>query len=110
MAAQLAFKADWIEPIQSGQKRQTLRKQSLLEEGDVVGGEVQLDQAAVRHAARDERGGRPPRRSRGRDATADGFESVREMLDWLDGAYGPLDEFTRISFVVEGGPAARSGT
>ena len=37
---------------------------------------------------------------RGPDATADGFESVREMLDWLDHAYGELAEFTRISFEV----------
>ena len=107
--AQLAFKQRFIEPIQEGRKRQTLRKQTLLKEGDLVTARCQwnappfayLRVTAVERVERD--------LLTGLDAHLDGFDSLDEMLDFMDRTYGCLESCVRVSFELTEAPAL-SGT
>jgi len=97
----LAFKQRFVEPILTGAKRQTLRKQASLIAGDTVQatcrwGDPPFARLLVTRVDRVVRS-----RLTRADAQADGFETLRDLLDFLDDTYGTVGVLWRISFEVE---------
>lgn len=98
----MAFKQRFIEPILDGSKRQTLRKaqraRGTIEKGDIIVATCRWDQppfarlrvTEVVAVQREDLGER--------DAAADGFASLEELVGFLDDAYGDVESFVRISF------------
>lgn len=94
------FKGRFIDPILSGEKRQTLRKSTGLKPGDEVDcycrwGQPPFARLKVTSVDRVRR-----LDLRAADAHADGFATKREMLDFIDATYGVALRLYRIKFEV----------
>jgi hypothetical protein len=96
----LTFKKEFIAPIRSGEKRQTLRRGTSMKPGDIVDfycrwGDPPFARVKITEVTTLRR-----RELRAADAHADGFPTLKAMLDFVDGTYGILFRFVRVRFEV----------
>ena len=110
MARQLAFKRRFVEQVQDGSKVQTLRKQTLLVEGDEVDAKCNWTKPPFARLRITEVRALRASELTEADARLDGFETVEQMRDFLRELYGEVDELVRISWVVLSAEDESSGT